>query len=292
MTALGKLAVIMVFMLSLVWFGMTVNLFSTRTNWKAEFDKSQKNYQQVEAENKMLIAKYQSERDSYDAAKGVLSADRDRLQAGLTLAQDQYRSLNESYAKKIADERALDVAQTESLALRKKLQDELDNKNLALKKYEADIDTLKRSEQIALVQRDNSTREADTQKQRAESFADQVRTLSETLQDYKQSGALVKGNARPIAPEGFRGTVQEVGKEGEYLQFTPGSNTGLRPNTKLVIYREAKGLQAGKFLGYVIVTEQIDPDKTIGVFERSVNVKNPKPDDYPKKGDILKPPTQ
>ncbi len=289
MTAMGKLAVLMVFMLSLVWFGMTVNLFATRTNWKAEFDKSQKNYQLVETENKALIGKYQAERDSYDAAKQVLTADRDRLQAALTLAQDQYRSLNESYAKKIADERALDVAQTESLALRKKLQDELDNKNLALKKYEADIDTLKRSEQIALVQRDNSIREADTQKNRAETFADQVRKLSETLQDYKQSGALVKGNARPLAPEGFRGTVQEVGKAGEYLQFTPGSNTGLRPNTKLMIYREAQGLQAGKFLGYVIVTEQIDPDKTIGVFERSVNVKNPKADDYPKKGDILKP---
>jgi hypothetical protein len=110
--------------------------------------------------------------------------------------------------------------------------------------------------------------------------------LSEQLQDLKQSGATAKGGvARPLAPEGFRGTVQVVA--GNLVEFTPGGNTGLRANTRLIVYREAKGNVPTKFLGHITVSDQIDPDKAVGTFELSSVVKAPKAEDYPKKGDII-----
>ena len=54
MTALGKTMVIFVFLLTLVWAGLVVNTWVTRTNWKAEAEKQNK------------IAK-----ENYDGAKAI-----------------------------------------------------------------------------------------------------------------------------------------------------------------------------------------------------------------------------
>ena len=45
MTPLGKMLAIFVFLLALVWAWLTVNTFVSRTNWKAEADKFQKQAQ-------------------------------------------------------------------------------------------------------------------------------------------------------------------------------------------------------------------------------------------------------
>jgi len=285
MTALGKLTLVFVFLLAIAWFALTVVLFSTRNNWKVEAERTQKAATELANANNSVQETLRSERKANEDFERTQKANADRMKQMLDKREGDYKSLDSSYRKLLADQRKLEAAELAITAREQKLQNEIDFKNGILGKYEIELDTSARELQTAKTEREDARREENLQKRRAEQYADQVRSLSDIVAELKQSGATLKGNVRPVAPDGFRGTVERV--VGNLVEFTPGSNTGLRANTKLTVYRD----NPPKWIGYIQVTDQIDPDKSVGVFELPFNVKNPQAADLPRKGDLIIPAT-
>ena len=73
MTILGKIFAILVFLMSLVWFGLTVNLYATRAEWKKAYtaarSEAEKNAKDTEELKKQLIL----ERQTIDARQQAAS---------------------------------------------------------------------------------------------------------------------------------------------------------------------------------------------------------------------------
>ena len=81
--------------------------------------------------------------------------------------------------------------------------------------------------------------------------------------------------------------MKTVGSTGEFVEITPGGATGLQSGTKLLVKRlDPKN---PKFVGYLIVRDEIDPDKAACQFELPKNVTRPSADDYPQPGDVVEP---
>ena len=281
MTALGKTMVIFVFLLTLIWSYLVVNSWVTRTNWKVEADKQNKiakdNYEGAKA----ISEQAKADRSASDAKLAALQANVDRLQQQLGEGRGQYIKLYEAYDSKLKGDRENDKKADVLLAELEKVQEEVKEYTKNLKAMETALDA-----QIIVTEKNKNEKEAALRAAAAEL---QARTLAEgKLTAKEEELAQVKGgnrgNARPLAPQNFRGTIKSV--SGDFIEITPGLNSGLKPNTQLTIQRT---IGNKNFIGTLTIGDTIDPDRAVGRWTPPSNVKTPKGDDFPKVGDEVVP---
>lgn len=288
MTALGKLLVFVVLMLSLVWNGLVVNAYVTRSNWRAEAEKYRKEYaQQAESANN-LRKLLEEERKAGEDSRAVLRVEQDRLYKQYVEADKQYRDLDDKFKKQQASDLKLEAAA-------KALQGNIDGLNEQVKtqtdllaKKEKELVTLTLASENAKSEMVKAQLERDAQQQRAERFADRIRELSDSINELRALGGRAPAGfeQRGVAPVGFRGTVRKYegdAKEG-YVSLTPGLDAGLRVGAVLTVFRTEP---TAKYVGKVIIT-QVDPKEAVGRFVPPPASKLGA-DDLPKPNDELKP---
>ena len=281
MTALGKMMVIFVFLLSLVWAGMVVNSWVTRTNWKAEADKQNKIAKENYDGAKSLQEQAKADRSASDAKVAALQANVDRYQQQLIEQRDQYTKLYAAYDTKLKSDRENDKKVAELTVEITKLQNQVDLQLANLKVMEADLNSQIRLTEKNQNERDAAIRAANAEKQRAELLVTRITGLTEELNLAKLGG---KGNARPLPPDDFRGTV--LSYDSGIIEISPGLNSGLKPGTLLNIVRRVGNKN---YIGKILIGDQIDPDRAVGTWQPPFGVKVPKGDDFPKKGDEIEP---
>ncbi len=281
MTALGKIMVVFVFLLSLVWAGLVVNTWATRTNWKAEADKQNKIAKENYEGAKALSEQAKADRSASDAKLAALQANVDRLQQQLIEQREQYTKLYAAYDTKLKADRVSDNAVTELTNDKTKLQNQVDVQSKNLIAMETDLNNQIRETEKNKNMREEAVRSANSEKQRADLLVDKLQKQAEALAAALAGG---RGNIRPLAPEDFRGTVRSY--SGGFVEITPGLNAGLKKDTVLRIRRT----QGNKnYIGTITIGDIVDPDKAVGTFTLPFGVKNPKADDYPKVGDEVVP---
>ena len=281
MTAIGKMMVIFVFLLSLVWAGLVVNTWATRTNWKAEADKQSKIAKENYDGAKSIGEQAKADRSASDAKNAALQANLDRNQQQLIEERDQYSKLYSAYDTKLKADLQNDK-KTDNLMLEiTKLQNQVDVQTANLKTMEADLNNQIRVSEKNQNEKNAAVRAANAEKQARELLVTRLQELQEKLAQLNQGG---KGNARPLPPDDFRGTVQVY--SGGFVEISPGLNAGLKPGTLLTI-RRTEG--AKNFIGTILIGDQVDPDKAVGTWSPPYGVKVPKGDDFPKKGDEVVP---
>jgi multidrug efflux pump subunit AcrA (membrane-fusion protein) len=288
MTPLGKMLAIFVFLLALVWAWLTVNTYVSRTNWKAESDRYQKQALATAEAHEKLKLQAEAERSGTKAETESMKRDRDaaidtvaRLRDELKLLKDEIDAKLTTAAKNNPDINKALIRQTE-------LQTEVANLTGSLATAQDQVVALNKTTATAKLLQEQAQRDADAEKQRAATLENALRNTDDKVKELTarlKQGVGAGDAIRPTAPEGFRGTVSKVGSTGEFVEITPGGATGLRAGTKLVVKRlDPKN---PKFVGYLIVRDEIDPDKAAAQFVLPANVTRPSAADYPQPGDVV-----
>jgi hypothetical protein len=283
MTAFGKMLVIINFLLVLAWGALAVITFATRTNWRAASERNAKiaddNYKGASEIKKQDLANTDDSRSGYAA----VAAENDRLKAELKQAQEINKNLTKSYEDKLAADRKNDATITAKDATIKTLQDAADLNDKELTKVKADLDAQTRKAKDAEAKMEDAILEARSFKQQAERLTTRIQELADKYSDLVQGGGKSLTGSPP-APENFRGTVRAY-KDG-FVEITPGLNAGLRPGTVLRIQRLEGG---GKFVGYLTIGADVNPDKAVGTWNKPAGLVKPAAADLPKVGDEVVP---
>jgi hypothetical protein len=257
MTFVGKILVLVITALSLVFLGVSTVVFTTATNWKAETDKQKKAVQKLQVDTndlKSQIAGLEQQRAATDAAHKAAVKEQENKIAGLQADIDQARKDKEQSVT------ALEVAQQSS----KTALDEA-----AAFKQETDL----LREQKAAVEK-----QANEFKLRQTELNDKIRELSRMLETatnnnkdlrdrvarfqtlLRRNGlsddiTTVKGTETPPAVEGQVARVEN----NNSLELTIGSDDGLVPGHELYVFRTTP---RPEYLGKVKVIS-VDPDQSV-----------------------------
>lgn len=278
MTVLGKMMVIFVFLLSLVWVGLVVNTWATRTNWKAEAEKQSKIAKENYEGAKSLAEQSKAERAALEAKVAAMQANVERLQQQNTEEHEQKNKIYSAYEAKLKGDRASDGKIVDLTTEIAKLQNQVDVQSTNLKTMEADLNAQVRDTERNKNLKDEAVRSANESKERTDSLTVKLQNQQDKM------GAGGAGNVRPLAPEGFRGTV--TGYEAGFIKMTPGLNSGLKPGMTLMV-RRSKGDK--NFIGTILLGDIVDPADAIGTWTAPSYVKKPTGDDFPQAGDEIVP---
>lgn len=284
MTVLGKMLVFLVLLLSLVWNGLVVNAYVTRSNWKVEAEKYQSKAKEAASSANELRRLIDLEREASDNALRIVRQDRDRLYGQLADLEKQNNDLNKAYQEKLEAEKQIGNTQILLQANLKSLNEQVDSLTNSLGDKEKAIDQLTLTAEQAKAAETNAKLEAEAQRLRADRFNERIIALTEQIEEVRRGGMDGGGvgrEPRASAPVGFRGTVRA--RQGELVSFTPGLDAGLQKNTTLTVFRLTP---APKYLGKIQVI-QVDPKEAVGRFIPPSGVRLGA-DDYPKAGDELK----
>lgn len=293
MSWLGKILTFLVLIGACVWAFFTVQVYVTRTNWKTRADAFEKAFKESEEARQKEYRESQANRDALVrlyAAEKSLSDDRERTIADLS---ETGRKVNEAYTildnemkKAKADEEIRQAAVKTTLdeleATRKRstlLEDE--RVKLVLAKEAADRERLR------------FENEAKLSRAIADENAKKVETLAALVTELRLTGGSGDAAVRrsidkvpPPLPENIRGTVL-ANATGDLVHISLGLDAGLSPGSKLDVYRATGG--DGKYLGTLEVTASLQPKEAVAVFKpsRAVSIDKLRPDELPKKGDIV-----
>ena len=262
MTALGKMLVFLVLLLSLVFNGLVVNAYVTRTNWKHVADENKATAQNAASAVQAMESLLESERAA--AAEALRRAREERYQYEelYTKEKNAGEGLRSTLDVSMSAARKDSATQVAAQALVDSLQKQVDNLTKDLTSMRGDNDQLVTTTEQATIAQTKAEIEAAAQQARADQLEDQLRKANDLISRLKRGGGAVNplGEGMAAAPDSFRGTVRAY-KDG-YVAFTPGLDAGLRKGATLDVYRL---LPEPKYLGQVVVV-QVDPKDAVGRF--------------------------
>jgi len=272
MTVLGKMLAVFVFLLSLVWFGLTAVVFSARSEWRKDALDARKvaqanadAYEQYRKQADAEIASLKSELAKASLIQDGLRKERNSAQQTATDVINTVKAGQDANVKLVPD-----VVQNQETI--KTLQGQV-NTYVAQNKTQGDlIDVLKITEQDAKQRQLNAELLLKSTVKALEEQVEKTRTIQE-----ERLGATAAAGI-----EGFRGDVIDV--RDDIVVFKGGLNAGVRKNMTFVVRRSV----APFFIGSVTIN--IDPDTQVsaGVFTPAPG-QTAKGEYLPKKGDSIEP---
>lgn len=288
MTAIGKMLVFLVLVLSLIWNALVINAYTARTNWQREAKKYQAEaILAAESANKMKSLR-DAEAESADDAKRALQQERDRYYTQVAQLVTVRDTLNQQYnvAFSEAQKKAATAAQLH--AMTEKLSGQIKVIDDELKKVEEKGNQLVIAANLARAAQSRAEIERDRYKIAAEANREFAQKLQDQLTEARLGTGGIVGVRTPNAPAGFSGSVIAVEVDARtttvYVEFTPGLDTGLQVGTVLRVDRLTP---AGVFVGKLTVT-LVNSKKGVGVFEPAEKRAALTPDRLPKVGDAVK----
>ena len=280
MTAMGKMLVILVLVLSIIWNFLVVNAYATRTNWRNEAIKAQTAATNAAESATKMKALLDSERESSEDAKRALREERDRYYAQVAQLLSERDTLAQQYNTAFADSQKRSAIATDLAANRAALQGQVKELDDKLKRIEVAMNDL-------ILERDKFKVEANTAKiseaaktQQAERLGDLLTKANEELAEARRPGGGVPGQRTVPAPVGFRGTV--TGRDGNLISLNVGLDAGLQKGTALRVERMGAN---PKYLGKITILTA-NQKIAVGQYEKPAGVSA---EDFPKPGDQVRP---
>ena len=260
MTRVGQILVILLTCFSILFMGFAVTVFSTRTNWRENYNKKKDELVIAKKERDALAGQVRTWTEFVTNQAEEHRKDRLLSKQQIDDQQKTYADLNENYkqargdAVKYAEQTKLygdqaKIRSEEARLLSTQLEDARKKKDEAQKvQFETQqkfIDLKGSYETLEARAKELELRQADL-----------VAILNKhgLDTDPKAHGDLAK------TPPEVEGIVLEVDKEGKFVKISIGSDDGLRKQHRLQVYR-VKPL--GKFVATIEITE-VDPDQAVG----------------------------
>ena len=259
MTFVGRILVLVITTLALVFLGVSTVVFTTATNWKQETTKQKTIVQDQQKKLADLNAQVDQAKKDVTAAqasyKAALKQQEDRvaaLEADIKRAQDE---ITESRTKLEQAQQNANLALNEASA-RKSETDVLREQKLAVEK-QANEYKLRQTELNDKIR--ELSRMLETATNNSNDLRDRVARFSTLLRRNGLSDDIttVKGTE---SPPPVHGEVARVDTMNRSVQLTIGSDDGLLPGHELFLYRlKPKPELLGKIK---IIT--VDPDQAVG----------------------------
>jgi hypothetical protein len=257
MTILGRILVVVTFLLSLLAAALIIMVHAASTNWHKQAD-LYKDALKVAQENAETY-KGEIDRVRTDLATKITEVDRQLKE--VTKERDAARAEAKDYTKRyttaVEQGKAVDSSReslTAELARRKTEIDQLNGLLAARDKRMLDIEKDKKE------LRDRAVSAEIAQKAEQER---NERLLAQNEQLEKRLAASVSGTGRGAVqtpPEDVEGLVTEVDKQTGYLRLSIGSDAGLARGQTLQVYRQRPN--EARYLGTVRIIE-VRPNEAI-----------------------------
>jgi len=288
MTVFGKILAIFNLLFGLIVAGLCIFVFIAGMNNAAIAEKERKYREAAEAGEKSekeradkLEAKLTSQQKSLEPAANVKPGDDNATVA--KKVEDTIKTLTEERDRLVTRNNALEA---DNLTLRKRdsgtdatraaMQTEIDQKNKELdrlkKNYDAEVNkniTLQKdaiaanqAKTAAEIERDALR---DTNKGLEDRYQDIVKEVVRLRQQVLTAGAQNTGTgasltARNPPTVAIEGKVEAVGRDGELIELSLGSDAGLQVGHTLEVFRMTPKPQ---YLGYVRIT-RVEHNKAVG----------------------------
>lgn len=283
MTAIGKMLVFLILVLSLIWNFLVLNAYTARTNWQREAKKYQiEAVAAAESANKMKALR-DVEAESADDAKRSLQQGSDRYYTQLDQLYQARATLNAQYNTAFSDAQKKAAAAAQQQANNEKLSGQVTELDNQLKKKEEQVAQLVTAANLARADMERAKLEAAAFKRASEANQDRVQKLQEEIAEAKLGGSGIPGVRSPAAPVGYRGTITyvEQDKTGVLIEFGPGLDAKLQKGTVLQVNRLTP---TGRYLGKLTVIF-VNTKQAVGQFEPATRGTVPAGEALPKVGD-------
>jgi superfamily II RNA helicase len=268
MNLLGRIFVVLILVMSLVFLGFSVAVYATHKNWKAvvlrpreeakqgqppglkfQLEDERNRANQLQDQLKKLKEATQTEDQALRQRLGQLETDKTVLQ------KERDQLLNEQAGLKEGERRAVEAAQVAQETLEARLEESRKLRSDLAKAYEDRDSRFKESVELT-----DKLHEAETKLARLESNTQMlVRQVALYRERAEKQGVDINAPADNIPPK-LDGIVLAARSNG-LVEISLGSDDGLRKGHQAYIFRQQKG--EAKPVAKIEVVE-VTPDKSVG----------------------------
>jgi hypothetical protein len=259
MTFVGKILVLVIMALALVFLGISTVVFITAENWKQETEKQRGAVAKLRNETndlKALLDKAKTEKTSAEAAHKTASDTQQknvqRLEADIQTAQQEITQART----------ALEVAQQNAKTA---LDEAADNRKetLTLREQKTAVEKQANEYKLRQTELNDRIRELERSLKTATDNANDLRDRVARFQTLLRQNGLSDdiSTIRGIeSPPTVRGEVARVDAQNRSVEITIGSDDGLVPGHELFLFREKP---QAEYLGKIKIIS-VDPDQSVG----------------------------
>jgi hypothetical protein len=273
MNLVGKIFIVLVFAMSLVFMTMSMNVFMTQTKWNEVVDNTDTTGGKKLGLKQQLAAQ-KAINDEVEAENAKLKASIDKekarkVQALASLETERYDKdqklglLGSQLASKVAEHRAA-IGEIESLtSLIIGLQREVDGggevPGLRAKIAATEVERDKILKQVLKLTDESNQANGDVWRltQTKKTLEQQ---LGKAIAVLKDRGLSIETPRRGLPPDPLNGLVSKVSKTGKLVEVTVGYDDGLRKDHTMEVYNDRR------YLGRMKVIET-KPDSAVGRME-------------------------
>jgi hypothetical protein len=278
MTSVGKILVFFNLIFSVGVAALIAIVFSTRTNWKGEFEKMKNTAMVYEAALKEADVRLQNEIRSREESIAALTATRSRLESQVNTAQAAELAAKADLTKAQQAVAAAQVNLDASEKEVKRLQGERDVLGQDKLDREKMVTELTKGINDARQAKVDAENRAKASAYNAEQLRDQLKdvirereSLRGQLGNFGQGGGRTPSVTDPIVPpppKDVKGVVTVVSERQDGLaQISIGSNQGLARGNTLVVYRiNPNDPKASQYLGELLISK-VFPAEAVGQFK-------------------------
>jgi hypothetical protein len=259
MNWLGKVFVVLILIMSLLFMGLAMAVYATHKNWKTVADDLQKKLTDAQAQNQQLITAHnlrveQLSAEIEAAEQQVRKLETERvtladLNVQLQTERDQLKQQEREQIASVAATQELNKGlTTEVTGLRGQIRTEQQARDAAV------AATLSATEELHQL-----SGEYETARERNEQLMKQVSGLEHVM---RESGLDPATDPTGVVPT-VDGLVSQIRRTagGQLVEVTIGADDGLKEGNTLEVFRGAK------YLGRIEIMET-SPDKSVGRVDR------------------------
>lgn len=258
MNLLGKVFIVLIFVMSLFFMTCVIAVYATHTNWKEAATKAKKDLDGKEAINKALKSQLDKAQGDVTAAENAKRAALSQLEQECDGLKRERDRLEREYADLQKDQReavgAMEASQTSLATLRKEVES-----------LRAKIDTAQTERRTAIervVKTTDELHQAQNDltvlKSRNLQLGQQMADATQVLRKFNLEAVPAKYEGVP--PQVLHGEIRAVKSSG-LVEVSLGSDDGLQKGHKLEVYRTTA--DQAKYLGRIEIIE-VEPDKSVG----------------------------
>lgn len=251
MNLIGKIFVLIILLMSMLFMVLAMAVYSTQTNWREAYVNSQKQLNQKNLEYGRLESRLQLTESELQRQVDAVTQDIGRLQTELTekLSQIDVMEAETTRLKQESRDATAAVSSTEANAER------LANENTVLQRDI--VDAQQASDQAFTKTVEATSALHDTQVKLASAeetiseLTERVANMTAVMRSEGLDPHMLAGDTKPTV-EGYISTVSRRGGD-ETIEITIGSDDGIKPEHTVEIYRTAAQPGQSKWLGRAVV---------------------------------------
>jgi hypothetical protein len=254
MTILGKVLLFFVMVLSVLWAGLTVNVFVTRTNWANSAQAWEKKAKEAAESATNQRKQAEATRDAAAARVANMQREIDSLKTQVDQLTKETAKAQQELATKIQAQQVAIPPDQLLQANIARLQKQVDLLQASVADMEGKTNTATIAAEKAKADALRATIDRDAALKARDDLEARVLQLNDQYAELK-SGRSQSSKTAP--PDGFKATVTEV--SGDLVSINLGANAKLQKNAELSVWRP------GRYVGKLTIT-RVDPFSADGRF--------------------------